>query len=71
MITKETLDYVIRDLEERYDLTHLALIEEYPDGRLLFTCQEREIPSILTIDADSWVLIKNNDSQFYDVLGSL
>lgn len=62
---------IIRELEERFDLTHLALLEVYPDGRMLFSCQEREVPSLLTIDSDAWILIRNNTSVFWDVLGGM
>jgi hypothetical protein len=66
-----TLNSIIRELEQRFNLTHIGLFEVFDDGRLLFTCQENSKPSLLTIDKDAWVLIKNNDSQFWDVLGGM
>lgn len=60
---------IIRELEERFDLTHLALLEVYPDGRMLFSCQERGVPSLVTIDKEAWIMIRNNTSVFWDVLG--
>lgn len=59
----------IERLEGGFSLTEVKLVQTYEDNRQLFTCKDRSKPSLLTINADGHVMIKNSDSAFWDYLG--
>lgn len=56
-------------LTEGFDLMFVVHIQTYECGRKLFTAEERGIPSLVTIDSDGHVMIKNNNSAWWDYLG--
>lgn len=60
-----------QELESKFDLLFVNLVQTYEDGRYLYTCMDGSKPSLLTVDADKVVLIKNHDSAFWDYLGGV
>lgn len=62
---------ITQKLEKYFSLSFVRHIETYEDGRKLFVAEERGIPSLVTIDSEGWVLIKNNNSAWWDVLGTI
>ena len=60
---------VTERLTEGFDLMFVVHVQTYEDGRKLFTAEERGIPSLVTIDPDGHVMIKNNNSAWWDYLG--
>ncbi|AVO23076.1 hypothetical protein [Bacillus phage Anath] len=60
-----------QQLTKRFNLLFVVHIQTYECGRKLFTAEEGGKPSLVTVDSEGWVLIKNNDSAWWDVLGNL
>lgn len=62
---------IIHRLEAKFDfLTNIAYLKMEED-KIVFHCLDIDTPSILTVDAEGWVLSRPETSRFGDVLGSL
>lgn len=68
--SKELIDTSIRVLEEK-GFSYVTPIGTSKKGNGAYRASFEDKPCVVQIDADGYIIVKHDDSRFYDVIGSV